>query len=326
MIPEKTNVTMKDIARLAGVTTQTVSRALCGSDKVNPITKKKILELAAQLKYVKNSSAATLRSGSSKTVAVFYDNLRNIFFPLISDFLQYNLRERGYTMLTFSLYGEELSEQILRLVTAKNVDGVISFVEPSKELADFLESSLTPFVMYGRTSDNGDFDCVVTDDERGGELAAERLIGGGCKKLLFITESTDLSCAHERLMGFRKVVESRGAELTVYENTPECTFEEGLKRLTDCGYRPDGIFCFNDMLALMAMKIFSFGNADSPKIIGFDDICAEVTLPVRLTSIGTDKAAAAKTAVDMLLDRINSPSTPTVKKVMPVFVAEGESG
>ena len=88
--------TMKDIAIIAGVTTQTVSRALSGSNNVHPETKKKVIEIANSLNYIKNSSASILRSGSSKIIAVFYDNLKNIFFSLT-----FSQRGLKYTSVDF---------------------------------------------------------------------------------------------------------------------------------------------------------------------------------------------------------------------------------
>jgi len=99
---KKSRTTIKDVAKMANVTPQTVSRAIRGTPNVAEETKARILKIAAQLNYCKNSTASALRRGATHSIAIVYDELKNVYYSIIIDFLQSCLEKRGYSILTFS--------------------------------------------------------------------------------------------------------------------------------------------------------------------------------------------------------------------------------
>lgn len=100
---KRARVTIKDVARVANVTPQTVSRALRNAPDISVSMRERILKIASDLDYVKNNTAISLRQGTSKLICVVYDNLVNVYFSIMTDFLQQSLRERGYSVLTLAL-------------------------------------------------------------------------------------------------------------------------------------------------------------------------------------------------------------------------------
>ena len=200
-------VTIKDVAKAANVTPQTVSRAMRNAPDISVETRDRILEIAAKLNYVKNSTASALRSGSTRLIAVIFDNLRNVYFSIMADYIQFCLKERGYTMLTLSQQKAKLDEESYMTAASHNVDGIITFIEPENEITSLIEKYKVPVLLFGRRTEVSGVDYVYTDDEKGGALAAEKLIGSNCKKLLMISEVLSLTCAYDRFCGFKNAAE-----------------------------------------------------------------------------------------------------------------------
>lgn len=107
-------MTIKDVARIARVTPQTVSRALRDAPDIAASTKTRVLEIAANLNYVKNSTASALRRGSTRLIAIIYDNLINLYFSIMTDFIQFSLKELGYSTLTMPFRHFRLNEEAYR--------------------------------------------------------------------------------------------------------------------------------------------------------------------------------------------------------------------
>lgn len=173
-------------------------------------TKTRVLEIASNLNYVKNSTASALRRGSTRLIGIIYDNLINLYFSVMTDFIQFCLKERGYSMLTISVRSFHLNEEAYMAAVSHNVDGIISFLEPDEELTELIKSYKVPVLLFGRRTNVKRIDCIHTDDEEGGRLAAARLADDGCKNAVCITEALELTCAYDRYHGFEEELKRRG--------------------------------------------------------------------------------------------------------------------
>lgn len=320
----KNGVTMKDVAKKACVTTQTVSRAL-GGGSVNPETRKRIIKIAEQLGYIKNSSASALRSGRAKMVAVLYDDPRNLFFPLMTDFLQDHFQKKGYMILTIAVKKQQMDMETYNLSLSQNVSGIVTYLEPTEEFDTPIVGKKLPMLLFGRHTESTNFDCLEFDDRLGGTLAANRLLHeDGCKKVLYVTAGTSISCFNRRFDGFKSVIDE--AKDVEYEVVDVTEISEKLDALDKNNALPDGVFCFSDMSAMTVLSWFDGKGKHAPKVVGFDDLSGEVPLPCRLTSIGADKNEMAKCAVDILLNRMDGAKGPCVRETMPVYLTEGTTG
>ncbi len=302
---KKARVTIKDVAKLARVTPQTVSRALRDAPDVASSTRDRVLEIAASINYVKNSTASALRRGSTRLIAVVYDNLINLYFSIMTDFIQFCLKERGYSMLTISMRTFRLNKEAYMSAVSHNVDGIISFLEPEEEVSSLIKRYNVPVLLFGRRTDVKNIDCIHTDDEAGGRLAAARLAEDGCKNVVCITEVLELTCAYDRYHGFEEELKARGvaAPRIVDPNSPG--LEAQLLSLRDSaeGF-PDGIFCFNDMLAFETLYFVEKNRLPEVKVVGYDNVQDEIHIPRRLTTVGTNKREMAKRATEMIISRI----------------------
>ena len=320
----KARVTIKDVARIAMVTPQTVSRALRDAPDSAEATKTRVLEIASNLKYVKTSTARALRRGSTRLIGIIYDNLINLYFSVMTDFIQFCLKERGYSMLTISVRSFHLNEEAYMAAVSHNVDGIISFLEPDEELTELIKSYNVPVLLFGRRTNVKRIDCIHTDDEEGGRLAAARLADDGCKNAVCITEALELTCAYDRYHGFEEELKRRGISKPRIVNPNVPGLEQQLLSLMKSpeGF-PDGIFCFNDMLAFETLYFIEKNNLPSVKVIGYDNVQQEIHIPRRLTTVGTDKLALAKRATEMIISKVETGDTNRAIEKKGVFLVEG---
>ena len=320
----KARVTIKDVARIAMVTPQTVSRALRDAPDIAESTKTRVLEISSNLNYVKNSTASALRRGSTRLIGIIYDNLINLYFSVMTDFIQFCLKERGYSMLTISVRSFHLNEEAYMAAVSHNVDGIISFLEPDEELTELIKSYNVPVLLFGRRTNVKRIDCIHTDDEEGGRLAAARLADDGCKNAVCITEALELTCAYDRYHGFEEELKRRGISKPRIVNPNVPGLEQQLLSLMKSpeGF-PDGIFCFNDMLAFETLYFIEKNNLPSVKVIGYDNVQQEIHIPRRLTTVGTDKLALAKRATEMIISKVETGDTNRAIEKKGVFLVEG---
>ena len=138
-------ITIKDIARAAGVSPQAVSHALSGADDVSEATRRRVKEIAEKLNYVKNSAASSLRSGGTKMIAVVYDNPLNVYFSFMTAYLHECLKAEGYSIIMMVEPVRRFSSELYLSVISRNVDGVLSFIEPSEDLGDTIEVDVSDY-------------------------------------------------------------------------------------------------------------------------------------------------------------------------------------
>lgn len=310
-------VTMKDIAIKANVTTQTVSRALNDSPNVLPETKKKVLDIAKELNYIKNNNASILRSGQSKIIAVFYDNLRNLYFSITSDLIEAELRKCGYTIMTIPVFRGTINFEIYNYALSLGVAGIITFLDVDKEVAESLKKNPFPIILYGRKSSYKNIGYICIDDKKGGYLAGKELLSFNGKSFLYVSETLDLECAKDRYLGFKDAVKNINIE--IIDVTKE-SVEKRLDSLINSGHNPDSIFCFNDMLAFRVIRYYEKNHLKRPIIVGFDALSKQIVLPCELTSIGVDENKMAELGVSCLIDLIENKMDKNINIVMPVQI------
>lgn len=316
---KKSRVTIRDVALVARVTPQTVSRAIRNAPEVSAETREKVLKVAAELNYVKNNSASSLRCGNSKLIVIVYDHLVNIYFSIMIDYLQTCFREQNYSILMLSVTKHQLDRSDYEFAISHNVAGIVSFLEPDKEVTEMLDNFAIPVLLFGRRTDIKSVDYICMDDEEGGRLAARRFVEKGCTSSVYVSVGT-ASCAYDRFMGFKKELESAGAKTPRILDSMDC-FEEKFSALFENSETvPDSFFCFSDMVAFDVIYRLEKMGIKNAQVIGFDDIQKEVRIPKRLISVGTDKRAMAQRAVNVLVSRIEEGRGPRVSDMFGVYL------
>ena len=313
-------VTIKDIARETGFTAQAVSRALRDKADISEKTKEVIRQAAERLGYIKNTLATNLRSGQTNTVAIVYDNITNPYFSMMTRYLQYYLRSKGYVLLIFTADSYFLDLATFNNIMSCNVAGIISFLDVDQNIAQFAKQHDMPIVVLGRKSID-DVSWITTAEEKGGSIAAKYLLENGCKNLLHITYSLKMVCGKERYDGFLEEIRKAG----VNDNHIILLERERLLSVLPNYLREnkiDGIFAFNDMLAYETLNILKKEKISGVRVVGFDNIQEMFHFPVSITTIGGDKKAMAQTTADVLLEKIENKDTLSYHHIFDVFLSE----
>lgn len=312
---KKTNAapTMKDVAAEAGVALGTVSKVF-NHIPVGEAYRLRVEEAARKLGYQVNNYARGLKTNKTNTVALIWPNLRHPFFASLSDAIIGTLMKRGYrTIIAITNYDNTAEQQCIDLVRQNKVDGIIALTyNPNLEVDPQL-----PFVSIDRHF-RAEIPCVASDNFGGGQLAAQKLLELGCKKLLFLRQDSNVAGeADKRRMGFEAVCRERQIEfdsLYLHNEAGFAPFEAFLASHTHDGvFDYDGIFCNTDRLCYEIqnrLKALGLRVPEDVQMIGFDGIhhfdsddfyCSTIVQPV---------AQMAQTAVDLLLstDRSSLPA------------------
>ena len=333
-----TAVSMRDVARLAGVSVSTVSNVVNRPDGVATELAARVTEAITQLGFVRNEAARQLRTGRSETLGLTVLNLSNPFFAAIATGVEQAAVAAGYSVLlatSSSIPGHEADT--LDLFERHRVDGVlVASAGNMLERLDQLRQRGIPAVLIDSVDDRGAFSSVSANNVTGGRLAAEHLIENGRTRLLFVGGPRTVSQMRDRLEGCREaVLAAPGVTLDV-KWTQTLSAELGLSigsELADrpAHERPDAVFAANDMLALGLIQGLVRGGVRVPEdvaIIGYDDIVFAAAAAVPLSSVRQPSRAMGERAAATLIDHLRHPAEyrPRAVTFEPSLVARASSG
>jgi DNA-binding LacI/PurR family transcriptional regulator len=283
-------LTMEDLAKLAGVSKITVSRALRDSPLVTPETREKIRALAEQQGYRLNVSARNLRMGRSYSVAVVVEMTPVRGRPM-SDPYPLELLGGITQELTTAGYSVVLtSKQLMNTAPVMGADGLILLGQGSHgEAVRTLQQTGMPLVVWGAPEQGADYIVVGSDNRKGGISAAERFIAQGRQKLVFLGD-VDHAEVQERCAGF---IDAMGGAAAVHIIRPKAfTFEAGFDSISALlkkkGASFDGVFAASDLLAMGAIRALAEKNLRVPEnvsVIGYDDTPGAASFVPPLTSV-----------------------------------------
>lgn len=338
------SVTIKDIAREAGVSYASVSRALSGSRGVSLKTAQRILEVAKRLNYSPNGIARNLVNQHSKTIGLIVPDISNPFFADIALAVIHTAEKAGYqTILSNSDWETRAQERQLQLMREQRVDGVI--LKPVQDAGDDMayESLGLPAVLL-HYSGSKVVSCVDTDHEYGGYLITRHLLTCGCRHIAFVGGLPDSRSNLQRLEGYRRALREEGltpdtrlvrhgpfTSESGYAITKELRELPDPKELRELPDPPDALFCGNDVIALGALQYAQESGIRVPRelcIAGFDGISYASLAQIRLTTIRQDRQRMGETATHLLLDAIEAKAAPPVQKILltPTLLAQATTG
>ena len=306
------SISIKDIARVAGVSHSTVSRALSDSPLVNAQTKTHIRKLAADMGYSPDDQARSLVMGRTRTIGVVVTTIDDPFIGEIVQAVESTAQDYGYAVILASSRSEPEREiAAVGMLRSKRVDGVI--VTSSRVGAlyqDHLDRLGVPVVLINSHSrQEGLYTFAVNVDNRhGARLATEHLIQLGHNRVAYVTGPADHSDDLDRLAGYRQVLDEAGIPfdpVLVVPGTGRMDGGEGaLPVLLRAGAPPTAVFCYNDMTAiglLRAARQIGLVVPNDLAIVGFDDIPLASYACPSLTTVAQPKPEMGKRAVEMVL-------------------------
>jgi len=316
--PRKTRATgrptLEEVARRAGVSTITASRALRGLATVGAEYVERVQAAARELNYVANPAARALASARSDAVAVLIPSLTNNVFTDALEAIHGMLRPRGFEVLIGNThYSREAEEDLLRHYLASPPSGLIvtgfDRTEPARRLID---ASGVPCVYLMELADAQGVYCVGFSQASAGEAVADHLIARGCRHNAFVAAQLDLRMM-QRGEGFRRRLQRAGLyepDLDVLTPAPSSIGLGGQLFLQLMERRPDidGIFFGNDDLAQGALFEACRHGIRVPEqvaIVGFNDLAGSADCVPRLTTVRTPRAEMGHTAAQLLLSLID---------------------
>jgi LacI family transcriptional regulator len=315
--------TIRDVARAAGVSVATVSRALNGADNVLPTTKQRIVEAAQLLRFTPSGAARSLITRRTDTVGALLPDLFGEYFSELIRGIDQAARARGLHLLVSSSHGD--ADEAAAAMRAMNgrVDGLI-VMSPHAD-ADFLQHNLPgrlPAVLLNTGATLPGHTRFVIDNFGGAKAMARHLAASGRKRIAFIGGPQGNHEAQERLRGYRAGLKP-GMKEAVFEGdfTEESGWSAG-RRIAQSKPRPDAIFAANDMMAvgcLSALREAGLRVPEDMALAGFDDIPIARYVTPALTTIRVPIAALGSAALDALAKVVEAPDTQDSQTVvMPV--------
>lgn len=312
----KKRVTIKDIAAVAGCSTNCVSRALMDAPDISAKRKQEIRAIADRLGYILNRGAAALRHGQTKIIGIVVDSFIEPRYFLMVNFFWERLAEQDYTIIVFRFHGTCFEEELAKRMIAVGVQGAIAFSPPTQAAQALLDKNKITTVVLGRDA-GGLCHNVVLDDDYGGRLAARYLLGKGARRPVYLGETKELDYSVRRGIGFAAECESAGIKAHVIsrDELPMQDYAAYLEAQDREGTLPDAIFCFSDFIAcILIREMGRLGIRDIP-VVGFDNIQQDIVMPVNLVSVAYDKKQVADLAIDLLLKGIARTGGQAIKMV-----------
>jgi len=304
-------VTSHDVARLAGVSQPTVSRALRDQWGVSAATRRKVREAARVLGYVPIQAGRTLSTQTSGRIGIVSAELSNPFYPALIEPVHDELARLGFRTILVTDRGHEPVE--LEPIIDGSLDGVVlTTTELSSQLPYELHRRGVPFVLLNRDTHEHVYDACVVNNHGGVRDLARLLLGLGHEKIGAIFGPDTTSTGLERRAGFAQSLERLGAglpnSLTFNGSFSSATGFQGFQYLWQS--RPTAIFCANDVIALGAMSAAASMGVRIPEditLVGFDNIPMSGWEVFGLTTIGVSLEEMATAAVGMLIQRMDDP-------------------
>jgi len=319
---------MKDIAKDLGISQATVSKVLRDHPDIGEKTRQRVLERIKELDYQPNTLARSLATGRSYLIVLVAPSLLHPFFAEVALALSNVIRVRGYSLIVSSSEEDpELEREEISRLLGRRLDAlVIASSGSNVEQFARMDSRAQPYVLIDRDLPGLEANFVGINDEKAGWLATEHLFSMGCTRVAHI-RGQDNSTGIGRFDGYREALRQRGVpyleDYVVRRNyvDTETTRQgaEAMRLLLERDPRPDGVFCFNDPLAIGAMGTILDAGLRIPEdiaLIGCGNLPNNNCLRVPLSSVDQHSQMIGQRAAELVLNLIESKQTPRSRTII----------
>ncbi|MDF1548686.1 MAG: LacI family DNA-binding transcriptional regulator, partial [Bacteroidales bacterium] len=307
-------VTIKDIAKLLGISKSTVSRALKDHPDISQTTKDAVLQLAEALRYRPNAVALSLRHKKSKVIGLIVPQISYFFFPSVVEGVEDEVHKHGYKLMILTSNEQyEREVEACDILLSNNVEGILASVSRKtrdfKHFHDIIDSDI-PMVFFDRVPDSVQADMVLVDDIDGAYNATKHLFDIGKKRIAICIGNPNLLISKNRLKGYQMAFEEN--KRLIDENyiisceTP-VEAENETTRLLNLPNPPDGILAISDLTMSGIMKAIYKNKLRIPEDIAVIGFCEEPFSSMYNPPLSTIKPMGfeiGKTAAEMLFKRI----------------------
>ncbi|GAA2303051.1 LacI family DNA-binding transcriptional regulator [Nonomuraea roseoviolacea subsp. roseoviolacea] len=317
-------VTIRDVARAAGVHVSTVSRSFSAPHLVNPETRTRVLAVAEDLGYRPNRAARALTTGRTHNLGLIVADIANPFFPPLIKAAQAQARLRDYHVFVADTDEDPKAEEDLIQTLTKQVDGVL-LCSPrlTNRTIERLREEI-PFVLVNRRVKG--MPTVLMDVGRGARLAVEHLTGLGHRRLAVVTGPSGSWTSKE----MQEAAAAMNEVDVVFLGPNPPTELGGLAAAADVvASGATGVLAYNDLVAIGLIEGLAERGVEVPRdvsVIGVDDIVAGRLGRPKLTTIAMPTAAAGRIAVDMLLQSVDAEAATGVTMLETTLIVRESTG
>jgi len=333
-------VRLKDIAQDMGLSVVTISKVLRNHPDIGEETRKRVLKRMKELNYQPNLAARSLITGRTWTIGLVVPDLLHPFFAQIAKATSEEVRRKGYSLFISSSDEEpELEREEIAQLLARRVDVLlIASSQWTVESFRAIDEQKVPYVLLDRKFTGLDSNFVGVDDTAVGVLATTHLIEQGCRRIAHV-RGPEISTALGRLEGYKQALAAQnitplpGHVVSIGPSGDHVGDKAGYAatvKLLANSNRPDGIFCFNDPVALGTMRAILDAGLRVPEdvaVIGCGNLSYSDFLRVPLSSIDQNSKMIGKIAASLALKLAQSkaPSRPKSAVVAPELVVRASS-
>lgn len=301
---------IREVAKIAGVSPSTVSRVMNNTAKVDEEKKRRVLAAIEKTGFQPNELARALFKKSSKIIGVIVPTIENPFFSEMAKAIEEEAYQNGFRILLCNSNGDVEKEKMnIQMLSQINADGLILMTHSDKTGPIIKECSLPVVIVDRMLTGEGGIAHIESDHYTGGILATEHLIECGCENIVCIRGPQELSSGKKRYQAYKDVCKKHG----IKEQIVDCrySYTAGLKvaeEILEKYPKVDGIIANNDMVAISAYKVLQSKGYKVPEdiqLIGFDNIRFSRLITPEISTITQPIKEMGRLAVQIIIDHIN---------------------
>ena len=327
------SATIRDVARLAGVSLATVSNVLNRTRPVAADTAAKVMRAVEALRYAPHAAARSMRRRGSGLIGLILADITNPFFTALVHAVERAASSAGYSVLLCNSDEDlEREQQHLELLRSQRVDGIILAAtgHPSRSRAAALGQLRVPVVLVDRAFNEFGLDAVMLDNRRAALEATRHILSFGHRRVAMLSGPVAMSTGAERLQGYREALLEAGLpyddSLVRDAGFREERAYEAARELLSAPERPSAVFAANNLIAIGLMRAIADLELQCPQdvsVVSIDDFAWASAFRPRLSTVAQPVAAMGETAMQMLLGRIrgDAPAAPQLAVMAPTLMA-----
>ncbi|EOC1343351.1 ribose operon transcriptional repressor RbsR [Cronobacter dublinensis] len=328
--------TMKDVARLAGVSTSTVSHVINKDRFVSDAIRVRVEDAIRTLNYAPSALARSLKLNQTRTIGMLITASSNPFYSELVRGVERSCFERGYSLVLCNTEGDEQRmNRNLETLLQKRVDGLLLLCTETHQPSPAIMTRYPaiPTVMMDWSPFDGDSDVIQDNSLLGGDIATRHLIEKGFTRIACVTGPLDKTPARLRLEGYRAAMQRAGLPVPEgYEVIGDFEFGGGLRAMQSLLALPEppqAVFMGNDAMAFGAYQALYQAGLRIPQdiaLVGYDDIELARYMTPPLTTIHQPKDELGELAIDVLIHRMSQPELQQQRlQLTPVLMERGSA-
>ena len=324
MLKHQDNITLKEVAKLAGVSPSAVSRTFTEGASVSDKTRKRVQDAARALNYVPNFLASSLITKRTKLIALISDNYSNPIFLEVFDLFTKTLQNRGFRPLLYNYSHNADIDDTISMLRQYNVDAVIVASSVITEtFVKRLQQMDCPIVhAFGHQAHDADVHSVSADNVQGGRLAAEALLAKKYRDILFLGGPKHASSTISRLKGFTEILTANNVKVKYQAFCQHYSYDSGKISMQEFLQNHsaddiDAVFCGDDLICMGAIDVVhqqGYKVPDDIGFIGFNNTYIGEWGKFKLTTIHQPIREITLHAVDIILSSLEQSPQQTTQK------------